>query len=141
MSRHTRSLTARRRDAGLRRLRIANRALIGAAVVFTGLLSDVAANAFPGHKRRVVSTPATTDGAQTPAPATAATHHRRHHARHHHALRRPAQAPSSSQTPTTTSAPAPAPATTSAPPATTSAVPQSTPAPAPAPAPVVSGGS
>jgi len=141
MSGTTRALTPARRDAGLRRLRALNRILIGAAVLASGLLTDVAAKAFPGHKRTVRTAPALPASAHTPA------RHRPHHARRHrhaarHRLSAPAQAPAAT-TPTpaapaaTTPAPA-APATTTAappPPTATQA------APTPAPAPVVSGGS
>jgi len=51
MTRLERPSTPARRDAGLRRLRALNRGLIGAAVAGTALLTDVAAHAFPGHKR------------------------------------------------------------------------------------------
>ena len=54
MSRSLRASAHARRDAGLRRLRIVNRVLIGAAVAATGLLTDVTAHAFPGHKRRAI---------------------------------------------------------------------------------------
>lgn len=133
MSRSLRASAHARRDAGLRRLRIVNRVLIGAAVAATGLLTDVTAHAFPGHKRRAI---ATASPARTPAPArrsgAEARHRRAHHARHHRrpALRPPAQAP------TTATATAPQVTTTSAAPA-----PAPQPAPAPAPAPTVSGGS
>jgi hypothetical protein len=152
MSRITPIFTPAGRDAGLRRLRVVNRVLIGATVAVTGLLTDVAAHAFPGH-RRVVTPRAT--GAATPATQTghharsaAAAHHRRHGPAHH-ALRPPRQAPTTATVarPRTTSAP---PQTTQASPQTTPAPPQTTPAPqaaapapqpAPSPAPVVSGGS
>jgi hypothetical protein len=128
MSGTTRALTPARRDAGLRRLRALNRILIGAAVIATGLLADVAAKAFPGHRRAVRSAaPAQPASAHTPA------RHRPHHVRHRRHAARPALR-----------APAQAPAATAAPPAT-SAAPQpptaTQAAPAPAPAPVVSGGS
>ncbi|MGA9859835.1 MAG: hypothetical protein WBQ18_18365, partial [Solirubrobacteraceae bacterium] len=89
-----RSATARRRDTGLRRLRTVNRVLIAAAVGLTGLLSDVAANAFPGHKRRAATTSASATGSD-PAVTTTTSHRQRrhHHRRAHHALSRPAQAP------------------------------------------------
>jgi hypothetical protein len=149
MTRTTRALTTARRDAGLRRLRALNRILIGGAIVATGLLTDVAAKAFPGHKRTV------TAPTLVPARSTAATH-RRHHARGHrheahHGLSGPAQVPAAA---TTTAAPAattPAPAATTAAPAATTPAPQANtpapqatvpaPAPTPAPSPTVSGGS
>jgi hypothetical protein len=139
MSGTTRALTPARRDAGLRRLRVLNRFLIGAAVVATGLLTDVAAKAFPGHKRAVRTSSAArpTFGATS---GVTATHHGRHHARRlrhaaHHTLSAPAQAPATSTAPASAppaSTPAPQPTVTQSAPA---------PAPAPSPAPVVSGGS
>lgn len=140
MSRTTRALTPATRDAGLRRLRTVNRILIAAAVVLTGLLTDVAAKAFPGHKRTVRRTAVSRTAG---VAATTAGRHRQRRHRHsaHHALSAPAQAPTSTAATTaapqgtTPAAPAPAPAvTTSAPPATGAQA-------APAPAPVVSGGS
>jgi len=41
--------TSRTRDAAVRRLQRTNRWLIAGAAVLTGVLTDVAANAFPGH--------------------------------------------------------------------------------------------
>lgn len=132
------------RDAALRRLRILNRVLIGSAVAATGLLADVAAKAFPGH-RRVVHAPA---AAVTRSRVTGSGHATRRHPRdrpghvhrthgaHRGTLAPPAQAPSAPAA----STPAPA-ASTQAAPATTPA-PPATPQPAaPAPAPVTSGGS
>jgi hypothetical protein len=144
MSRSKRASTVARRDAGLRRLRTLNRVLIGAAVAGTALLTDVAAHAFPGHKRVVTRTTSAPAPATTTSRPHASRHHRRHHARHHAhpALRPPAHAPTTS----TQSAPAPT-TTQSAPdPTTTQSAPApvvttSAPAPAPTPAPVVSGGS
>lgn len=129
MSRSPGASAHARRDAGLRRLRVLNRVLIGAAVAGTGLLTDVAANAFPGHKRKVT---ANVPSAATHTPSRTSTraprHRRRHHARRHKraALRPPAQAPTTATTTT------PQVTTTSAAPA---------PAPQSAPAPAVSGGS
>lgn len=130
MSRSAHPLTSAGRDAGLRRLRALNRVLVAVAVAGMGLLTEVAAQAFPGHKR-VVRPPVAAQPTSRARPAVAA--HRRHPGRRHHphvthrALKPPAQAPttsaSSTQQPT-----APAPQTTVAP-------------PPPAPAPVVSGGS
>ncbi len=145
MSRITSSFTPAGRDAGLRRLRIANRLLIGTTVAVTGLLTDVAAQAFPGHKR-VIRAAVVTPPARTLGTAGAARH--RHAGRHReHArrkLRPPAQAPSSvsgttsatvQSAPSTTSTPAPvAPAPAAAAPAPVAPAPVS-------PAPVVSGGS
>src|ERR1700761_3343702 len=100
MSGTTRALTPARRDAGLRRLRVLNRILIGAAVLATGLLTDVAAKAFPGHKRAVrVARPAepASSGA---TPRHGHRHGRRHRHAVHHTLSPPAQPPA-----TTTAAP------------------------------------
>jgi hypothetical protein len=86
------SHTGRTRDAALRRLGRTNRWLIAGSAVLTGVLTDVAANAFPGHTvRKAASTkrgshtkhkplaapahapkPATTAPEQTPQPAEAA---------------------------------------------------------------------
>ncbi len=130
MSRFTRVSTPDRRDAGLRRLRTLNRVLIGAAVAGTGLLTDVAAHAFPGHKRNVTATAAT---ASAPEARRTAGENRRHHGRHarHHAprtLRPPAHPPTTTHSATPTAA-------------VTTSTPQPAPQPAPTPAPVVSGGS
>jgi hypothetical protein len=130
MSRVTRVSTPARRDAGLRRLRTLNRLLIGAAVVGTGLLTDVAAHAFPGHKRAVTAKAAT---ASPPATRRAPRHRRSHPGRHarHHA---PGMLHPPAQPPTTTHSAAPTPVVTTS-------APQPAPAPAPTQAPVVSGGS
>src|ERR1700753_4313244 len=95
MSRTTHAWTPAHRDAGLRRLRTVNRILIGAAVVATGLLTDVAGKAFPGHKRPVRTTVPVHTSSGTTGDAHARRHaHRRHHSVHH-ALSAPAQAPAS----------------------------------------------
>ncbi len=47
--------TPRTRDEALRRLRRANRWLIAGSAVLTGVLTDVAANAFAGHTRTTSS--------------------------------------------------------------------------------------
>ncbi len=137
MSRFTRTSTPARRDAGLRRLRTLNRVLIGAAVAGTGLITDVAAHAFPGHKRSVTATAASPSAHVARRTAGENRRHHRRHARHHApgALRPPAHAP----TTTHSAAPTPAPTTSAPQPAPTPSAPQ--PAPQPAPAPVVSGGS
>jgi len=150
MSRSARTLTPAGRDAGLRRLRVLNRVLVGAAVAGTGLLTDVAAQAFPGHKR-VVHPPL----AAPPSSSHAAVppHHRHSGGRHHphaahRALKAPAQPPATAATSTqqaTTQAPqatTPAPQATNPAPQVTNQAPQATVAqPTPAPAPTVSGGS
>ncbi|HEX3690035.1 MAG TPA: hypothetical protein VHV28_10060 [Solirubrobacteraceae bacterium] len=140
MSRSLRASAHTGRDAALRRLRILNRVLVGGALAATGLLTDVTAHAFTGHKRQLsASAPS-----RTPAPPDAsrggahpAHHHGGRHARRHRraALRPPARAPApatSTTTPGTTTATAPQPAPVPAP--------QPAPVPAP-PAPTVSGGS
>lgn len=141
MSRTPRTLTPSGRDAGLRRLRNVNRVLIGAAVLATGLLTDVAARAFPGHKRTVQAAAlVTAPSAPTAAARTrsgARVPHPSHRRVAHHRLRAPAQPPAA----ITTQAPA---ATTAAPAVTTPAPESVAPQPAPAPAssgPVVSSGS
>jgi hypothetical protein len=148
MTPSARAFTPAGRDAGLRRLRTANRLLVGASVAVTGLLADVAAQAFPGHKRTVHAAVAT----RSPTtPNAAPAHHRtagrpRAHARHAR-LHPPAQAPTTS----TQQSPGPAPQATAPAPQITNPAPQAT-TPAPqvtaiqapppqAPAPVVSGGS
>ena len=134
MGRGTSPFTPAGRDAGLRRLRTFNRILIGAAVAATGLLTDVAAQAFPGHKR-AVAPPASTARVATPRtdPATRRRRARRRDHAAHHRLHPPAQAPQPGPAPqqpaaAAQSGPAPQPA------------PAAQPAPS-APAPVVSGGS
>ena len=129
-----RALTHARRDAGLRRLRVLNRFLVGAAVIGSALLTDVAAKAFPGHKRVLrVTSPA------QGAPSLPTRHRQRRQAPHHrHAVHHMLSAPAHTPAATT---PAPAPTTTSEPPPTTTQAAAPAPAPAPSPAPVVSGGS
>jgi type IV secretory pathway VirB10-like protein len=75
--------TARSRDAALHRLGRINRWLIGGSVVLTGVLTDVAANAFSGHSK----SSAATSGSSSAK--------RRHH---HHTLKPPAQAPKTTET-------------------------------------------
>jgi hypothetical protein len=144
MSRSLRASAHARRDAALRRLRVLNRILIGGAVAATGLLTDVTAHAFTGHKRRVApSTPATALPAPPRDRGEARHHHARHVRRHRRAALRPPARPPASATTT-----APQATTTAAPPAQTTPA-QTTPAqttpaqsaPAPAPSPTVSGGS
>ncbi|HET8978690.1 MAG TPA: hypothetical protein VFN87_11070 [Solirubrobacteraceae bacterium] len=138
-------MTPARRDAGLRRLHVLNRVLIGGAVVVTGLLTDVAANAFPGHKRTVGSSSVSQPGAARTS-GSHRRHHRTHHRSAHTGLSAPAQAPSAT-TGTGTAPAATAPAQTATAPAqtapaqTATAPAQTVPAPAPAPSPVISGGS
>jgi hypothetical protein len=103
--------SVRARDSSLRRLRTVNRVVIGGAVVLTGLLSDVAANAFPGHTRRAsaATIPATSTGTSAgTGSGTPATSSSRHRSRHH-SLQPPAQAPSpqTATAPTATAAPQP----------------------------------
>jgi hypothetical protein len=112
--------TVRTRDAALRRLGRTNRWLIAGSAVLTGVLTDVAANAFPGHTVRK----ATSSGAS------------RAHTKHK-PLAAPAQAPKPATT-STERAPQPAapaettPAETQPPTAESSPAPQATPEPAPA---------
>jgi hypothetical protein len=143
--------TTHTRDAALRQLSRANRWLIAGSVVLTGVLADVAANAFPGKTVSNASTKA--KGHAKHAPSSAAKTTTR-------ALRPPAQAPQSEAEgspqpapaqPSQESAPAqeqapaqePAPAQESAP--APQAAPEreapSEPAPAQESGPVVSGGS
>ncbi|MGH2872578.1 MAG: hypothetical protein ACRDL5_08985, partial [Solirubrobacteraceae bacterium] len=130
MRRASSSYTSAGRDAGLRRLRTVNRLLIGVAVAGTGLLADVAAQAFPGHKR-VIRTPVATvsdTGSGAAAGAATGSHslaERRHrHNRHRHRLAAPAHPPASSSAATTNVAPPSTQATTAAaPPATQPASP------------------
>ena len=100
------------RDAALRRLARANRWLIAGSAALTGILTDVAANAFSGH--------------------TVSTGKRAHPHREHKPLSPPRQAPK----PATTQQEAPPPAAATQP-AETPAPSEATPAPAEeAPAPV-----
>jgi hypothetical protein len=136
------------RDAAMRELRKINRWLIAASIILTGLLSDVAANAFPGKAGK----------ASSAARGKSAGHHKHHpHAAKTGALRAPEQAPQSSiEVPAQDEAPAaaaqapaegaaeaaPAEAAPSAPDAQTEAAPVQEPEPAPEETgPVVSGGS
>lgn len=76
MIRPPQSYSSAGRDAGLRRLRLANRVAIGGAVALTALLTDVAANAFPGHRRAThapVTAPARSSGATTTASPAASS--------------------------------------------------------------------
>jgi hypothetical protein len=135
------------RDAALHRMRRANRWLIAGAVALTGLLTDVAAQAFPGHAIRRTTVASTGRAGHGSRTAARRRRHATHHT-HHDALRPPAHPPRSHTT-TSAAQSAPAPATAapaqSAPaPAPAPAPAQSAPAPAPAPAapaPVISGGS
>ena len=135
------------RDAALRRMRRANRWLIAGTVVATGLLTDVAAQAFPGRTITRSTDPPTTAQTRRPRAHSARKRHRgeAHHAVHH-ALRPPAHAPTAptqEQTPTVAAAaPAAAPTTTAAPTPAPAPAPPPAATPAPStPAPVVSGGS
>jgi hypothetical protein len=101
--------SVRSRDRSLRRLRTVNRVVIGGSVLLTGLLSDVAANAFAGHTRRAsAATIPATSGSTATAGSTSSSRRRSSH----HSLQPPAQAPSSqgsqgSTAPTATAAPQP----------------------------------
>ena len=112
------------RDAAVVRMRRISRWLVAGAVMLTGLLTDVAAQAFPGHSvARRTGTASTTEVRH----AHDSTRVARGHRTKHRPLKPPAHPP---QTPTTASQTQSEPQTTASP----------TPAPAPA-APVVSGGS
>jgi hypothetical protein len=139
------------RDNSLRKLSLINRWLIAASITLTGVLTDVAAHAFPSKS----ATGSTTES----SPKVRSHHHAVHHSKRpsatsSHALRPPAEAPKPVSTQKSESSPveesppahesAPAPAHERAP------EPEATPEPAPshesapveeAPAPVVSGGS
>ena len=73
--------TPRARDAALRRLGRVNRWLIAGTAVLTGVLTDVAANAFPGHTAHTGATGSRARSkhkplappAKAPAPETTAT--------------------------------------------------------------------
>jgi hypothetical protein len=110
--------TTHSRDVALRRLGHLNRWLIAGSAVLTGVLTDVAANAFPGHTRHAGGS----------SRATAAK--KRHHAAHK-PLTPPAQAPRPSTTASTPEASAEpsAPAETQAPKEETQAATEQTPAP------------
>jgi hypothetical protein len=75
------------RDAAMRELRKINRWLIAGSVILTGLLSDVAANAFPGKS---------TKGTAEARRKSAGHHRHRSHAAATGVLRAPEQAPQSS---------------------------------------------
>jgi hypothetical protein len=81
--------TSRSRDAALRRLTSTNRWLIAGSAVLTGLLTDVAANAFSGHTKQS-------------SPAGSA----KHHAAKHKPLQPPRQAPRATTTQAAPQAPA-----------------------------------
>jgi hypothetical protein len=117
------------RDAALRRLSNANRWIVATAAVATGVLTDVVAQAFPGHKIKK-SAPSGAAAGRHPASAG----HRR---RHHRASLTPAPVAPAPVTPApVTPAPvAPTPQVYAPPPQVYA------PPPVPAPAPVVSGGS
>jgi hypothetical protein len=102
-----RAHTTNARDAALKRLSRANRLLIAGSVVLTGVLSDVAANAFAGKTVGAAAVKHATGRARTSSPRKAPR-----------PLTPPAEAPRSSEPPAP-AAPAqePAPAPEEAPPA------------------------
>jgi outer membrane biosynthesis protein TonB len=111
--RHDTTHTVRSRDAALRRLSHLNRWLIAASAVLTGVLTDVAANAFPGHTRHAAAT------------RRSSAARRRHHVAHK-PLAPPAQAPQ----PRSASTPEPsAPAEAQKPAEETQPAPEQTPTP------------
>jgi len=140
MSRRARAYSPARRDAALRRLRSVNRLLIGASLAATGLLSEVAAQAFPGHARVVArgvpaaapaagfTRRASTQVASTPPAASQA------------ASSQPASSQPASTQPASTQ-PAPTPPAASQPTSTQPPSTQPSSTAAAAPPPVVSGGS
>jgi hypothetical protein len=121
-------------------MRRINRWLVAGAVIVTGLLTDVAAQAFPG---RTITRSAGSSSTTRPGRAIPATTRVRHRPAEHRALKPPAQAPQAQNPPQVVepvagATPSPAAQTP------TAAAPVAAPAPAPvqvAPAPVVSGGS
>jgi hypothetical protein len=119
------------RDAALTRMRRINRWLVAGAVVATGLLTDVAAQAFTG--RTITRRADSSSDTRPPAALTMVPKHRRlaHHRATHTALTPPAQAPQQAQVQTTTVAT----------PAPTQPTPTQVTPPPVTPAPVVSGGS
>jgi hypothetical protein len=144
--------TTHTRDAALRQLARANRWLIAGSVVLTGVLADIAANAFPGKSAAGASTTKAKGHAKHAPSAGSNTTTG--------VLRPPAQAPnsqaeSSQQAAPAEPAPEPAPSQEQAPPRESAPAQESAPAPEatpereaprePAPAeesgPVVSGGS
>ncbi|MGZ4274693.1 MAG: hypothetical protein ACXVRP_13145, partial [Solirubrobacteraceae bacterium] len=73
MKRHS----TRTRDVALNRMRRVKRLVVAGSLVLTGVLTDLAAQAFPGHtvKRAAITPP------PPPARATARPHHMRPHTR------------------------------------------------------------
>jgi hypothetical protein len=113
------------RDAALRRMARTSRWLLGGSVALTGVLTDVAANAFPGHAKPKTGS----------AKASASARSK------HEPLHRPAAAPKTTTTktapPAATETTTPAPAEESAaPPAEERATPEPTQPPAAETAPV-----
>jgi hypothetical protein len=110
--------TVHSRDAAVRRLGHLNRWLIAGSAVLTGILTDVAANAFPGHTRH----------AGTTRRSSAA---KKHHHASHKPLTPPVQVPRPSTTASTPEANAEpsASAETQAPSEETQAAPEQTSAP------------
>ncbi|HEV7527432.1 MAG TPA: hypothetical protein VGO29_00895 [Solirubrobacteraceae bacterium] len=138
------------RDSSLRRLSVVNRWLIAASVTLTGVLTDVAAHAFPSKK----SSGSTSKTGGSPAPKHSRA--KAHAAKPSHKLQPPAEAPKAApQAPPAAQQAAPKAAPAEEPPPAREAAPERQPAPEPAPepapaqeapreepsAPVVSGGS
>jgi hypothetical protein len=93
-----RDVSARARDAAIRRTRKIIAGIAASAVALSGLFSVVAAQAFKGHQQgSVTATPA--DNAPTPAPPPAGADPT--------PLQPPAQPPAASRTPDATPAPQP----------------------------------
>lgn len=116
-----RSRAQQSRDAALRRLAHVNRSLAAAALVCTGVITDVVANTASGHARTVT----TTERRPAATPHRANVHHHVTKVHHHAAESDDLQSSSAPSVPSTSSAPATG----------------SVPAPSPAPVVAVSGGS
>jgi cytoskeletal protein RodZ len=128
-------MSARSRDAALRRLSLLNRWLAVAAVVLTIAVGVVVANAFRGHSIARAAT-------RTPlAQAGRRSRHRHHKQQYPNPFPDDSSATSSQSTPPQSSQSPSTPAPTTQAPSTPAPAPAPTPAPVQSPAPVVSGGS
>lgn len=108
--------TTRTRDAALHRLGRVNRMLIAGSVVLTGLLTDVAAHAFPGKTaiKSGSATAAKAKSARGQARAHIGASSTSHDSSTSKTLRSPAQAPRATSESTTTKESTTAPESTSA---------------------------
>jgi hypothetical protein len=104
--------TVHSRDAALRRLGHLNRWMIAGSAVLTGVLTDVAANAFPGHTRHAGATRRSSTAKK-----------------HHHASHKPLTPPGQVPRPSTTATAPDASAEPSAPVEESHAAPEQTQAP------------